>query len=486
MGKFRYNNENERCKRINRMYLIALGIMFGVFILYLKLLVKSGDMADSTSSTIIWIWLVAFAADIGIYIKDKSNRFMRHICSAEVGVAFVYFMMNTEANFLGLALVGALGVSVLYFDIKGYVITFLVYAMLYIGTQMARVSSGVVESNANGICQVLMTFAVFIMLFVICRLSKLFSDHALGAVEEQGKIQARIMEVVKRESSVSTENVASLLEASQSIAESMQDISYSTERFVENIGEQTYMTQNIQDAILDTQDCASKMVSIATTSSEEIETNQELMEKLKAQSVQISEINHQVTGAMEGLQKGVKDVAEIVTMIMKISKQTSILSLNASVESARAGDAGKGFAVVAEQIRQLAEETREATESITEIIEELDTNAKEVMEATKVSVEATGSQSEMIGTTADAFEELRKSMDMLIGNIQEIDTRVGNLSKANNQIVGNITQLSALSQEVSASAEQTNELTVRNLEYAKQTGKSIQTIKDSTLGSEEE
>ena len=75
---------------------------------------------------------------------------------------------------------------------------------------------------------------------------------------------------------------------------------------------------------------------------------------------------------------------------------------------------------------------------------------------------------------------------MLIGNIQEIDTRVGNLSKANNQIVGNITQLSALSQEVSASAEQTNELTVRNLEYAKQTGKSIQTIKDSTLGSEEE
>ena len=242
MGKFRYNNENERCKRINRMYLIALGIMFGVFILYLKLLVKSGDMADRTSSTIIWIWLVAFAADIGIYIKDKSNRFMRHICSAEVGVAFVYFMMNTEANFLGLALVGALGVSVLYFDIKGYVITFLVYAMLYIGTQMARVSSGVVESNANGICQVLMTFAVFIMLFVICRLSKLFSDHALGAVEEQGKIQARIMEVVKRESSVSTENVASLLEASQSIAESMQDISYSTERFVENIGEQTYMT----------------------------------------------------------------------------------------------------------------------------------------------------------------------------------------------------------------------------------------------------
>lgn len=485
MGKFRYNDENERCKRINRMYLIALAIMFGVFILYLKLLVKDGAMSAKASSTIIWIWLVVFAADIAMYIKDKANRYMRHIMSAEVGIAFVYFMMNTEASFLGLALVGALGVSVLYFDIKGYAITFLVYVLLYVGTQMARVSSGVVESNANGICQVVMTFAVFIMLFVICRLSKLFSDHALGTVEEQGKIQARIMEVVKKESTISTENVGNLLEASQTIAETMQDISYSTERFVENIGEQTYMTQSIQDAILDTQDCASKMVSVATTSSEEIETNQEMMEKLKEQSAQISEINHKVTDAMVGLQKGVKDVAEIVTMIMKISKQTSILSLNASVESARAGDAGKGFAVVAEQIRQLAEETREATESITEIIEELDTNAKEVMDATQVSVEATGSQSAMISTTADAFDELRKSMDILIGNIQEIDTRVGNLSKANNQIVGSITQLSALSQEVSASAEQTNELTARNLEYAKRTGKSIQLIKDSALGTEE-
>lgn len=112
----------------------------------------------------------------------------------------------------------------------------------------------------------------------------------------------------------------------------------------------------------------------------------------------------------------------------------------------------------------------------------MDTNANEVVDAIEVSVTATGSQNEMITTTATAFEELSRSMEMLITNIQEIDTRIGNLSKANNQIVGSITQLSALSQEVSASAEQTNELTARNLEYAKQTKSSIKTIQESTGG----
>lgn len=482
MNRFRYNDANERCKRVNRVFLIAVGILFSVLILYMKMLVGAGEMAKATSSTVIWIWLAFYALDFVVYFKDKSSSYLHYMIAVEVGVAFLYFMMTTSASFLGLALVGVLGVSILYYDSKGYMITFIAYLVLYVGGQLARVSAHVVEGDANGICQVVMTFAVFIMLFIIGRLSRLFSDHALGTVEEQSAAQARIMKVVKEESAASTQMIGSLFEASQSIAESMQDISFSTERFVENIGEQTYMTQNIQDAILDTQDCASKMVSIATTSNEEIATNQEMIGRLMTQSQQIGEINAQVTKAMEGLQKGVKDVAEIVTMIMKISKQTSILSLNASVESARAGDAGKGFAVVAEQIRQLAEETRAATENIADIIEELDTNANEVVDAIEVSVTATGSQNEMITTTATAFEELSRSMEMLITNIQEIDTRIGNLSKANNQIVGSITQLSALSQEVSASAEQTNELTARNLEYAKQTKSSIKTIQESTGG----
>ena len=86
----------------------------------------------------------------------------------------------------------------------------------------------------------------------------------------------------------------------------------------------------------------------------------------------------------------------------------------------------------------------------------------------------------MISATADAFNELSKNMNVLINNVQEIGNRIDGLSTANNQIVDNITQLSALSEEVSASAEETNHLTEMNVNYSRQTWESIQRINEST------
>jgi len=198
------------------------------------------------------------------------------------------------------------------------------------------------------------------------------------------------------------------------------------------------------------------------------------------QSGQIAENNVLVTDAMEQLQDKVDKVASIANMILKISNQTTILAINASVESSRAGEAGKGFSVIAEQIRQLAEETKKSTESITNIVDDLNANAKTVVNAVGVSLKAADSQNQMIRTAADAFDELSGNMNVLIKNIQEIGNRIDNLSTANNQIVDNITQLSALSEEVSASAEETNHLTELNVNYARRTRESIQKMNQTT------
>ena len=164
---------------------------------------------------------------------------------------------------------------------------------------------------------------------------------------------------------------------------------------------------------------------------------------------------------------------------MKISNETTILSLNASVESARAGEAGKGFSVIADQIRELAEETKDFTENITHIVDELNVNAKTVVDTVGVSLQAADSQNQMIGAAAEAFDELSGNMNVLVNNVQEIGDRIDHLSTSNNQIVDSITQLTALSEEVSASAEQTNHLTGMNVNYARQTWESIQKINQS-------
>ena len=281
-----------------------------------------------------------------------------------------------------MAFVGALGVSVLYYDTKYYTYTFILSVVVYIAGQLARVNAGIVSGDVNGICNVIMAFAVFVMFFIISRLSKVFNDHALGAVEEQSEIQRKIMQTVKEETDSSTESVNSLYNASESIARSMHNISDSTEKIVENITEQTYMTQNIQEAITNTQEYSSEMVSVATISNEEIQTNQSMLESLKTQSQQIAENNAFVTDAMEQLQDKIDKVASIANMILKISNETTILSLNASVESVRAGEAGRGFAVVAEQIRHLAEETNYLTEMNVNYAQQTWTSIQKINEST--------------------------------------------------------------------------------------------------------
>lgn len=489
MNKFRYNDINERCKRVNRVFLLAVYILFLVLGIYHCLLFSEGTLSKPLFISGLVLLVVFSAWHTTTYFLNRASAHLKYFITFVVAVLFVFYLLATPANFLGLALIGVLGVSILYYDNKSYLITFITYSVLYIGGQIVRVAMKVVAGDPNGISNVLMTLAVFVMLFIISKLSKLFSDHALGTVAEHDELQTQIMKeilntthVVTQESDTSLQMVTSLFEASQDIAESMQTISASTERLTENITEQTSMTQEIQDTITNTLEYSAEMVSIATTSNEEIQTNHTLMQKLQKQAQQVSRTNVQITDAMERLQEKTQAMAEIATIILSISSQTNLLALNASIESARAGEAGRGFAVVADQIRQLAEETRNSTESITNLIQELNTHAEDVVTVIRSSVSAAENQNEMIDITAHAFEGLSDNMNTLINHIREIDTRIENLSESNNQITESITQLSTLSEEINANAEETSQLTEENLRYTKQTRDSIREIQASTAG----
>ena len=228
------------------------------------------------------------------------------------------------------------------------------------------------------------------------------------------------------------------------------------------------MTQSIQDSISVTLERSENMVNVAKQSGKLNEQSLEIMNHLKRQSEVISATNDEVSSSMKMLQEKTSAVKSITDTIFSISNQTNLLALNASIESARAGEAGEGFAVVADEIRQLAEKTKAETENIAHILEELSDNASNAALAVTKSADAAGAQDEMIGQALQSFEAMNGNVNQLISDIGEIDTMLSSLSEANNHIVENIMQLSATTEEVTASSVQAAELSVQNLDNAEQ------------------
>lgn len=291
-----------------------------------------------------------------------------------------------------------------------------------------------------------------------------------------------ISKIIHSETAKSSSLVDELVNVTQTVAGNMKNIATASHTTSQNIEEQNNMTRSIQTAIETTGEHSRQMVSVATESNASIQENIKVMESLKAQSAQIASTNHEVTASMAKLQEKTAEVENIAGMILNISSQTNLLALNASIESARAGEAGRGFAVVADQIRQLAEQTKQSTEEITRITTELSMNANDVVKSIESSIDATNDQNDKIISAAASFEQLNANMAKLIQDIGAIDHQISGLSESNNRIVDNISQLSAATQEVTASAEQVEQMSDDNLNYANEVKDTINQIVDTSNG----
>lgn len=155
---------------------------------------------------------------------------------------------------------------------------------------------------------------------------------------------------------------------------------------------------------------------------------------------------HKMLGSMDELKKSSAEISKIIKVIDEIAFQTNILSLNAAVEAARAGDAGKGFAVVAEEVRNLAQRSAQAAKDTAAIIE---SNINLSEQGLKISEQVNGSLLE-INNEANKVSEL---LDEISTASQEQEIGINQINKAISQMEYVVQANASTAQESSSSAE---------------------------------
>ncbi|RRN62915.1 methyl-accepting chemotaxis protein [Caulobacter sp. 602-1] len=227
--------------------------------------------------------------------------------------------------------------------------------------------------------------------------------------------------------------VADAISASENVSAGSQELSATSEQMSQGATEQASAAEQ----------ASASMEEMAANIKQNAD-NAAQTEKIARQSAVDAESSGQaVSKAVDAMQT----IAEKITIVQEIARQTDLLALNAAVEAARAGEHGRGFAVVASEVRKLAERSQTAASEISAV-------SSDTVKAAQSAGEMLTSLVPNIRKTAELVAEISAACrEQDIGSSQ-INEAIQQLDKVTQQNASASEEMSATSEELAAQAEE--------------------------------
>ena len=258
-------------------------------------------------------------------------------------------------------------------------------------------------------------------------------DYNMGDVDES------IEECNNAVSGVSTA-INGISDGAFSMSESVQTTAINMENIGDNI-------TNIQASVKSAKENADEVSKISTA----LRDNLNNLIEANRNTIEISQ---EVAKGIAESNEAVKAINMATDVITGIASQTNLLSLNASIEAARAGEQGKGFAVVASEIQTLAEQSTKSAQEIRDIISNLVQKfgiSTDLVEKIKDSITIEG---DVLDNVQGSINDVTCSMNQTSENINDIYGKTNELSIAKDNIINEVSNLSAIAQQNAASCEE--------------------------------
>ncbi len=288
------------------------------------------------------------------------------------------------------------------------------------------------------------------------------ADSINFAVKEMRGLVSRIKNAAQEVAMASERSRQTATELTEATLRQAAQITETTDRVMEMAKSLEHMSQSAEQSAEVAQGSVSTAKRGATAVHDTITGMDDMREQIQETAKRIKRLG-----------ESSQQIGEIVELITDIAEQTNILSLNAAIQAAMAGEAGRGFAVVADEVQRLAERSGEATKQIAELVKTIqaDTNGAvaSMEQATNGVVQAT----RLADAAGQALGEIESVNEQLSSLIVDIANDARTSSESATVVSGSMAQIQETTTLTSSGTRQTAESIGRLSDLARELQASV-------------
>lgn len=301
-------------------------------------------------------------------------------------------------------------------------------------------------------------------------------EHTRGFIEKVDKVSTLVYS-----SSQQIHDVSKVIEEySSNISSASEEISLGASIQVEDTQNCLKQMEELSHKINTVVKKVKEIGNIADITKEKTVKGIHTMNDLADNSIAVTNITEWMRQDIKLLEEKAGAVGKFVNVINEIAEQTTLLSLNASIEAARAGAAGRGFAIVADEIRKLSDNSVTAVQEIENIVKEIYRQVAKTNETAEKAQNIVKSQTKTVNETEILFQSMNKEIGNLREGLENIEIVVMDTGDDRNLTMDAIKSISSVTEENSALAANVNDIVKRQQAYAEDLQKASVELKNRT------